>query len=697
MSFRFGDFELDQERRQLLRSGEPVPLEPKAYELLSLLVERRPRALSKAQIRDVVWPGVSVTDTALGVEVNAIREALGDDARHPRFIRTVHGFGYAFCGEARAGAPPESPPEDRVAEPPRAVSMAVRRSALLWGALGALAVAAALSWWSVSRRARQAPAGPITIRPFTTDGGFKQWPQLSPDGEKVAYSWAGPGGDNWNIYVKAEGIGTRPLRLTEHPADEWSPVWSPDGRQIAFVRDSGTSAAIYTVPSLGGQERKLSDLNGPPALSWSPNGGWLAFAERAPERQATHIVRFSLQTLERQRLTSPPGDSAGDSSPAVSPDGTRLAFVRSGAGEGTAGNLDVWIQAVEGGEPRRLTHGSYDFCHSLAWTPAGNAIVFTASVAERIFRVSLEGGDPLPVPGPGEHAGSASVRANRMVYAQTTTSPWSIWRAPGRTSHRAGAPEKLIASSQWDVAPAWSPDGRKIAFESARSGAQNVWICDADGSHPVQLTSFQGYTGTPHWSPDGRKIVFDSVEAGDWNLYVIEADGGVPRRLTPESSDEYRGIWSRDGRWIYFGSNRGQRLRIWRIPAEGGQAIQVTQRSAVHAEMSWDGRHLYFVSPENGVWRVPLAGGEETEVLRGQISYHSDWTLSRSGIYYATQRAREYTIRFLGFETSRAEKLFRKEGPFSHHWLAVPADEQWILYGEQPFPEAELMLVENFR
>ncbi len=687
MSFWFGDFELDQERRQLLRSGEPVPLEPKAYELLSLLLERRPRALSKAQIRDVVWPGVFVTDTALGVEVNAIRQALGDDARHPRFIRTIHGFGYAFFGEVRDDASG------------RTSAGSDHRPVLLWGALGALTVAVALGGWLVSRRAAHAPAGPLAIRPFTTDGGFKQWPQLSPDGDKVAYSWAGPDGDNWDIYVKAEGVGTRPLRLTEHPADEWSPVWSPDGRRIAFVRALDTGAAIYAVPSLGGQERRLMNVSGAllPALSWSPDGRWLAFAEKASESQPAHIVRLSLQALERQRLTSPPEDSAGDSHPAVSPDGTLLAFVRSGAGQGTAGNLDVWIQPIEGGQPWRLTNGSYDFCHSLAWTPDGNAIVFTASVAERIFRVSLAGGDPQPVPGPGEHAGSASVRANRMVYAQTTASPWSIWRVPGQASRRGGVPERLIASSQWDIAPAWSPDGRRIAFESARSGAQNVWVCDADGSHPVQLTSFPSYTGTPRWSPDGQRIVFDSVEAGDWNLYVIDADGGTPRRLTPEPSDEYRGVWSRDGRWIYFGSNRGQRLRIWRIPAEGGQAIQVTQRSAVHAEMSWDGRHLYFVSPENGIWRMLLAGGEETEVLRGQISYHSDWTLSRSGIYYATQRGREFTIRVVGVETGEVRELFRKEGPFSHHWVAVSPDEQWILYGEQPFLQSELMLVENFR
>jgi WD40 repeat protein/DNA-binding winged helix-turn-helix (wHTH) protein len=116
MSFWFGDFELDQERRQLLRAGEPVPLEPKAYELLSLLLERRPKALSRAQIRDVVWPGTSVSESALAVAVNGIRHALGDDARQPRFIRTVHGFGYAFCGEAQTAGDGGAATADAVRE-----------------------------------------------------------------------------------------------------------------------------------------------------------------------------------------------------------------------------------------------------------------------------------------------------------------------------------------------------------------------------------------------------------------------------------------------------------------------------------------------------------------------------------------------------------------------------------------------------
>ena len=111
MRLAFGECVLDTERRQLQRGGKDVHLTLKAYELLLALLERRPRALSKRELRQELWPDTHVLDANLPNVVAEAREALGDDARQPRFIRTVHGFGYAFCGEAvaeAAGAPAEA-------------------------------------------------------------------------------------------------------------------------------------------------------------------------------------------------------------------------------------------------------------------------------------------------------------------------------------------------------------------------------------------------------------------------------------------------------------------------------------------------------------------------------------------------------------------------------------------------------------
>lgn len=118
MKLRFGDVTFDGGRRLLIRGPDPVHLSPKAFQLLELLIERRPNAVSKAEIQDVLWPRTFVSETNLPALVNEVRNALGDHAKEPEFVRTVHGFGYAFESPAR---------EVRQQEP------AEERHVVLWG------------------------------------------------------------------------------------------------------------------------------------------------------------------------------------------------------------------------------------------------------------------------------------------------------------------------------------------------------------------------------------------------------------------------------------------------------------------------------------------------------------------------------------------------------------------------------------
>lgn len=98
MPFRFGETFLDPQTRELFRAGRPVPISPKALRLIETLIERRPKAVSKQELQDVLWPGIFVTEGNLARLVSEARDAIGDNAQSPRFLRTVHRFGYAFSG-----------------------------------------------------------------------------------------------------------------------------------------------------------------------------------------------------------------------------------------------------------------------------------------------------------------------------------------------------------------------------------------------------------------------------------------------------------------------------------------------------------------------------------------------------------------------------------------------------------------------
>ena len=526
--------------------------------------------------------------------------------------------------------------------------------------------------------------------------------------------WTGPGDDNWDIYVKAVGVRSDPVRLTQHAADDRVPVWSPDGRQIAFLRVTDEGTAIYTMSSLGGRPQRLTDVDGVysgradpriwrPQLAWAAEGGWLAVAETASGANPVRVSQIFLSTLERRPLTTPPAGGRGDVQLALSSDGSHLALVRKGRHQSAGA---IWIQAIGGGAPRRVTAEDFGSAipsyFGLAWAPDDEELVFAVITTDRprIFRVPVSGGDPVPA-GIGQEAVYPSLRRGRMVYEQWAMSPLDIWRVPGRNAPSGQEPKALITSSRGDHCPAYSPDGRRIAFGSTRSGSANIWICDQDGSNPFQLTDLTREAGMPRWSPDGRTLLFDARDAGDSNIYAVDAEGGIPRRLTPEPSEDYNPSWSRDGRWVYFSSDRGKSREIWKVAVHGGPAVQVTQKGGFDAAESWDGQHLYYSKTgTSGLWRMPVVGGEETVVLGGPLS-NKAWALARSGLYYATSiRAggtrRSYVLRYRDFESGQETELYRRDGSFRHESLAVSPDERWVLHCEEPTVQSELMLVENF-
>jgi Tol biopolymer transport system component len=279
---------------------------------------------------------------------------------------------------------------------------------------------------------------------------------------------------------------------------------------------------------------------------------------------------------------------------------------------------------------------------------------------------------------------------------------WNIWRldleqATARAQGQV-SPSPVIVSTYEDGQPQYSPDGNYIAFESNRSGDNEMWIANRDGSSPRQLTHMHSaISGYPRWSPDGKYLVFHSRPRGYANLYKIEVETGSYRALTAGTTNDTTPSWSHDGKWIYFQSQRAGISQIWRIPADGGPASQITKNGALTAFDSIDGKLLFYSKfNEPGLWMLPLDGGTESQVLPS-LSTPDAFAVTKKGIYFARRTAdNDTSLSFMSFSPRLIRELARIQNPFVSDLSASP-DGRSLLYAQADQTGSDLMLVENLK
>jgi len=713
--YEFGPFRMDLAERLLTKGQQVIPLTPKAFDTLVVLVRNSGHVVEKDELLKQVWPDTFVEEGVLAVNVAAIRKALtdGDEARS--YIETVPRRGYRFVGEVHTLGEPSA--GKHVSQ----TSQERKKAWLHFGALcvGLIVLVAAGVGWYLSRSRPGSTEPPSQPVPLTTYPGAELSPTFSPDGSQVAFSWNGPQQDNFDIYVRVVDRGD-PARLTQNPDPDISPAWSPDGRQIAFIR----LGSVFLISPLGGHERRLADVQAA-YLAWTPDSKSLAVSSGSDHNY--RILLVSAEAGDARPLVTPltKGFSVGDISLAISPDGLKLAFARFPTGT----TADLFVVPMTGGEPRRLTENGVAVW-GIAWTPDGQELIYSSgpfNTAATLWRRRVD----VPVSERSQRIDRVEESSVEPVIASPMQRP--PWRVAYQKimldtniwSTAAGLPNgrRVIASTRLDADPQFSPDGRRLAFSSDRSGIRQIWVANSDGSNPVQLTSFKtGFANAPRWSPDGQRIVFAAIIDNNRDIYMISADGGVPRPLTSELTEEGRPSWSRDNRWIYFYSTRSGFIDIFKMPAEGGVAEQVTTGGGHECFESPDGKLLYYQVGYSGLRSISTGQASPTQgpVFLPTL-WHSWWAVTEKGIYFVEFNEKQtafsapvpylfsgwvtesvkvsHPIQFYEFESRKATQIgsIEKELVQDMPGFSVTSDGRWMAWSQIDHAESDLMMIENFR
>ncbi|MBS1857207.1 MAG: PD40 domain-containing protein [Acidobacteria bacterium] len=579
-----------------------------------------------------------------------------------------------------------------------------------WIALAAivLAISGICLWllWPVKPK----PIPRVTS--LTTFPGVEWFPAFSPGGKSIAFSWSGEQENNYDIYVMLLN-GGKPLRLTSDAAMDLAPAWSPDGTRIAFLRwrlgESRTERVI--IPALGGPERKTDEGSIRPSatgiffplMAWTPDGSRL-IGGGASSTGAYALRLISTETGETVKwLTDPPPDSPGDCCPTVSPDGQTLAFLRATPARSYKPML---LSISRNGEPSGgLLPLEIPSCWNPLWSGDSSELFCVVADGEErtLWRIPVRGNRPphaLPSIGAlGQHL-TISARGDRLVYSNFS---WEgdIWQLA--LSGGTPAPVRLISSTADDLRPQYSPDGKKIAFLSSRSGHLAVWVSEQDGSN-ASLLAAATEPHAPSWSPDGRQIVYTCrVGAHTEDVCIIGSGGGTPRQLTKDPARDMLPSWSRDGRWIYFASDRSGTFQTWKIPADGSApTVQVTRNGGFGGIESADGRFLFYGRAilSSPIYRMPVQGGDEVLVGDGVRSLRLplNFAVDKDGIVFASSddMTRRFELRRYLLASGKTE-LIARIGRGLGNGISLSPDGRSLLFTTMELRSGDLFMVENFR
>ena len=210
---------------------------------------------------------------------------------------------------------------------------------------------------------------------------------------------------------------------------------------------------------------------------------------------------------------------------------------------------------------------------------------------------------------------------------------------------------QLTTDPASDAHPYWSPDSMKIVFHSDRSGNNDIWVMNADGSSQTQLTTDPAGDRLPHWSPDGAKIVFRSGRSGNQDIWVMDADGSNQTQLTTDPADDSHPNWSPDGTRIAFQSDRSGNKDIWVMNVDGSDKVQITNNPEDDTHPMWgpEGNRIAFSRLVNGdsgnIWIMDADGSNQRQITNDPGNeQHPDWNPFGKSIAFRSDRNGNYDI-----------------------------------------------------
>ena len=636
----FGPFRLEAGERLLLRQNERIPLTPKAFETLLVLVEHSGRVVQKDDLLKQVWPDTIVEEANLARNIWTLRKVLADGNGESTYIETIPKVGYRFIApvteqpvetesvvirrQVSAPSVTEDPKVPDAPDAPLPTTPTRRRGLAFVFVLSLFALAGVISVGLI-RLGRAAPPAAVagSGRAFLTDGSHEDMAAYWIDTGQIYFSrsLSTTRTESWTMNAD----GTNAHRANAQITSLLHGRWSPDGKRVVFTKDDDQGKTIYLADADGTHEKPLPFVAG--NLDWSPDGSRFVYEARTAP-QVSEIFMYTLATENSVNLTG----SIPSADPSFSSDGTHIAFT-----SWRDGNAEIYVMDADGSHIRRLTnHPAFD-----------SFPVFSPDDTQIAFQSNRQGGHvEIYLQNLNDHS-----PPRRLTHSTSTTGLMpKCWSPDGTrmlvyTSQHGKNQIELIDVEPFPAQEVLRDEAGDLSFPRLAADGRNLlyeaW--GADGSLELRVTdlvtkktthlfkSEPGYPAgvhlTPAWSPDNSLVAFSASIGGNWDIFTIKNDGTGLRNLTRHPLPDVSPVFSPDGREIVFSRDDFGHGQLYRMDVNGGHLRRVTEKDGfeMHPAFSPDSVHLIFAGDREGlgldILQLDLTEPRQEKVLAARKSH----------------------------------------------------------------------------
>ena len=532
---------------------------------------------------------------------------------------------------------------------------------------------------------------------------------ISPDGKYVVF-WTAEG-DQSSCYVRQTSTNSLIRIVGPTAMNAGGSTLSPDGEFVYFNANDkdNPDGALFKVPVLGGTPQKiLEGIWSPP--SFSPDGKQIAYVRLFPSTGESWLVTANAdgtgapRTIAKRKLPN----YYSSNGPSWSPDGKRIAVGAQSIPE--VGNATVVEVPVEGGNERAITSPQWSQVFRVIWIRDGSGLVFTAnssftSTGTQVWFLSYPDGAAHRITndlnGYGLFSVGLTADSNTLVTVQVDFTN-AIWMTP---PNEDASKARQISNGKYEGAFSLdgAPDGRIVYLDYAGAGTE-IWTMKADGGDKKQLTSNGAIKNKANFTRDGRFILFDSNRSGAFNIWRMDFDGNNQKQLTNNESFAIGAVSSIDGKWIVYQALRDGRWGVWKLPSDGGDATRMIDRQCVAPAISPDGKTVACLSPDEKAgfkWQIavaPFEGGTATKFIDLPTTanfYGIAWTPDGRSIAYADVSGPAQNIFAQPVDGGARKQLTN----FKSDWIAAfnwTRDGKQLILGRGPASQ-DVVLIKDFR